>query len=198
MSKTVRFSRDSAPGERADAQARRALRAGQDRFINLWGDMGSVWGIPRTMAEIHALLYIAGEPLNAEEIVARLAISRGSASMSLKALIDWGLVVRTHKRGDRKEYFKAEQDVWQLFRIILRERKRREIDPVLVALYECRDFTGEKAIGEGVADPAVRDHNRRLDEMLKFLSLVDALAERFTNPAGKGLRWAAGLLGKAV
>lgn len=101
--------------------------------------MGSSWGIPRTMAEVHALLYIVGEPLNTDQIMARLSISRGSASMSLKSLHDWGLIARAHRRGDRKEYFRAEQDVWQVFRIITRERKRREIDPVLMALHECRE-----------------------------------------------------------
>lgn len=107
----------------------------------IWGEMGSSWGIPRTMAEVHALLYITNEAMCTDDLMQRLQISRGNASMSLRSLTDWGIVTRVHKRGDRKEYFRAEQDVWQMFRTILRERKRREIDPVLASLYECRDLT---------------------------------------------------------
>jgi len=159
--------------------------------------MGSSWGIPRTMAEVHALLYIVHEPLNTDQIMERLAISRGSASMSLKSLHDWGLICRAHKRGDRKEYFRAEQDVWQVFRIITRERKRREIDPVLMALHDCRDVTGPRAIGLG-NDPDLAIHNERLDRMIDFIELIDSLAEQFVSPAGRGLQTAVGLLGKVV
>ena len=95
------------------------LREPQDRFVSVWGQMGSAWGISRTMAEVHALLFITGEPLCTDEIMDRLEISRGNASMSLRALTDWGVVTRTHKRGDRKEYFRAEQDVWAMFRVIV-------------------------------------------------------------------------------
>src|SRR5690242_11423138 len=93
----------------------------QDEFVAAWGKMGAAWGISRTMAEVHALLYITGRPMNTDEVMERLQISRGNASMSVRALVDWGVVERTHKRGDRKEYFLAEQDVWTMFRAILRE-----------------------------------------------------------------------------
>ena len=168
----------------------------QDRFAASWGEMGTSWGIPRTMAEAHALLYIVGEPLNTDEIMARLGVSRGSASMSLRALLDWGTVNRVHKRGDRKDYFRAEQDIWRMFRTILRERKRREIDPVLMSLYECRDLTSPGALGKNGADsPPVQQHNRRLDQMIQFMEMIDSVAERFISPAGEGLRSAADLLG---
>src|SRR5690606_4668160 len=85
------------------------LTAAQDAFIASWGQMGSTWGISRTMAEIFALLYIIGAPLNTDEVMDRLRISRGNASMSLRALLDWGIVFKVHKRGDRKEYFEAQQ-----------------------------------------------------------------------------------------
>lgn len=176
----------------------KALREGQNRFISIWGEMGSSWGIPRTMAEVHALLYIVHEPLNTDQIMERLAISRGSASMSLKSLHDWGLISRAHKRGDRKEYFRAEHDVWQVFRIITRERKRREIDPVLMALHDCRDVTGPRAVGLGGDDPGLAIHNERLDRMIDFIELIDSLAEQFVSPAGSGLQTAVGLLGKVV
>lgn len=177
-----------------------AIRKGLDRFIAIWGEMGNSWGIPRTMAEVHALLYLAGEPLCTDDIMDRLHISRGSASMSIRSLLDWGVLSRVHKRGDRKEYFQAEQDVWRMFRTILRERKRREIDPVLMALYECRDLTGPDSVGPEAerANSAVREHNDRLDRMLEFMELVDTLADQFISPAGKGLRVAAGLLGKVM
>jgi len=173
-----------------------AIRAGQDRFISIWGEMGSSWGIPRTMAEVHALLYISDEPMCTDEIMDRLRISRGSASTSIRNLLDWGVLNRSHKRGDRKDYFRAEQDVWQMFRIILRERKRREIDPVLMSLYECRDFTSNETIGDTSSNEAVTHHNTRLDAMLRFMELIDTLADEFISPAGHGLRAAAGLLGK--
>lgn len=187
------------PSPRArSARSSRALRQSQNRFISIWGEMGSSWGIPRTMAEVHALLYIVGEPLNTDQIMARLSISRGSASMSLKSLHDWGLIARAHRRGDRKEYFRAEQDVWQVFRIITRERKRREIDPVLMALHECRDLTGPRATAAMRHRSEIEAHNLRLDEMIEFIRLIDSLAEQFVSPSGKGLRLAVGLLGKAV
>lgn len=171
------------------------LHEAQDRFIELWGAMGSSWGIQRSMAEVHALLFIVGEPLNTDEIMERLQISRGGVSMSLRALVEWGVVSRVHKRGERKEYFEAEQDVWQMFRIILRERKRREVDPVLSALSSCRY---EDSDGATSAADAVDAHNRRVDDMMEFIELIDSLSERFMGPGGKGLRFVAGLLGKAV
>jgi len=174
------------------------LRESQNRFVSIWGEMGSSWGIPRTMAEVHALLYIVPEPLNTDQIMERLSISRGSASMSLKSLHDWGLIVRAHKRGDRKEYFRAEQDVWHVFRIITRERKRREIDPVLMALHECRDMTGPRRASRGGTQSEIESHNARLDQMIQFIEMIDSLAEQFVSPSGKGLRQAVGLLGKGV
>jgi len=193
----------SRPGDEPDPGVDRLLREGQDEFVSTWGQMGATWGIPRTMAEIHALLFIVGEPLCTDEIMERLDISRGSASMSLKSLLDWGIVQRTHKRGDRKEYFKAEQDVWQLFRTIIRERKRREIDPALASLHHCRSITDDENLDsarpiEPEQIEAVREHRRRVDEMIAFLELVDSLADKFISPNGKGLRAAAGLLGKVV
>jgi DNA-binding transcriptional regulator GbsR (MarR family) len=166
-----------------------ALREAQDRFVATWGQMGSAWGISRTMAEVHALLYITGEALCTDDVMDRLQISRGSASMSLRALLDWGVIGRTHKRGDRKEYFLAEQDVWTLFRAIVRERMKREVDPLLASLYEIRDMTGGMK-GAGTA------HNERLDELLRFFEVVQMVGQRFISPAGEGLQAAADILSK--
>lgn len=166
-----------------------ALREAQDRFIATWGQMGSEWGISRTMAEVHALLFITGEALCTDDAMERLEISRGSASMSLRALLDWGVISRTHKRGDRKEYFLAEQDVWTLFRAIVRERMKREVDPLLVSLFEIRDMTA------GMKGDA-QDHNKRLDALLRFFDLLQTVGQRFISPSGEGLQAAADILSK--
>jgi DNA-binding transcriptional regulator GbsR (MarR family) len=135
-------------GASARSQGRPALPsliASQDRFIATWGQMGSTWGISRTMAEVHALLYIAAEPLCTDDVMERLEISRGNASMSLRALVDWGIVARAHKRGDRKEYFQAEQDPWTILRAVVAERMKREMHPVLAGLTELRDTSAPPA-----------------------------------------------------
>ena len=175
------------------------LKTARERFVALWGQMASNWGIPRTMAEVHALLLVAGEPMNTDDLMAALRISRGSASMTLKALQEWGVVSRVHIRGDRKEYFHAEQDVWKLFRTILRERKKREIDPMLEALRECRELTARPPVGSARKISAVRavdEHNKRLDSMLEFITMIDAISERLIA-SGKGLQLAAKILAKA-
>jgi DNA-binding transcriptional regulator GbsR (MarR family) len=179
--------------------AAQRINCARERFVALWGQMAANWGIPRTMAEVHALLFIAGEPMNTDDLMAALRISRGSASMTLKALQEWGVVSRTHVRGDRREYFQAEQDVWKLFRTILRERKKREIDPLLEALRECRELTtrvpaaSSRRIG---AMRAIEQHNQRLDSMLEFITMIDAVSERLIA-SGKGLQLAAKILAKA-
>jgi DNA-binding transcriptional regulator GbsR (MarR family) len=174
------------------------LTAAQDRFIAVWGQMAGAWGISRTMAEVHALLYVTGEAMCTDDIMDRLEISRGNASMSLRALLDWGIVERAHRKGDRKEYFRAEQDVWTLFRAIVRERIAREVDPLLASLYEIRDMTATDRARRG--DPEerrrVEAHHRRIDEMLEFVRVLERLGQRFVSPAGRGLQAAATLLAK--
>ena len=159
----------------------------------VWGQMGSAWGISRTMAEVHALLYITGEPLCTDDIMERLQISRGNASMSMRALLDWGIVERVHRRGDRKEYFKAEGEVWVMFRAIVRERMKREVDPLRAQLYEIRDQTGERAGRDQGAD--LLAHNKRLDELLRFFQALEGVSNSFVSPAGRGLQAAAKILG---
>ena len=175
------------------------LKASRERFVALWGQMASNWGIPRSMAEVHALLLVAGQPMNTDELMEALHISRGSASMTLKSLQEWGIVSRAHIRGDRKEYFQAEQDVWKLFRTILRERKKREIDPLIESLRECRELTAKPPVGSARKIGAVRaveEHNRRLDSMLEFITMIDAISERLIA-SGKGLELAAKIIAKA-
>lgn len=159
--------------------------------------MGSHWGVPRTMAEVHALLYIVGEPLNTDAVMGALGISRGSASMTLRRLVAWGILDRVHVRGDRKDYFRAEQDVWKLFRVILRERKKREVDPLLESLRACREMTREVcAAGQRKIDPAVaevRAHNQRLESMIEFVTMIDLISEQLINPAERQQSGASGL-----
>ena len=171
----------------ADAQ----LVAARERFVATWGQMAGAWGISRTMAEIHALLFISAEPMNTDEIMEQLQISRGNASMSVRALADWGIISKTHKKGDRKEYYAADQDVWSMFRAIVRERLKREVEPLVAQLYEIRDLTpSTKAINE------TAEHNKRLEDLLDFFETVDKLGNRFVSPSGKGLQTAATLLSK--
>src|SRR3979409_265377 len=123
------------------------LRTSQDLFIRRWGEMGATWGINRTMAEIHALLYIVGQPCCTDDVMERLNISRGNASMSLRALCDWGIIRRQHRRGERREYFESLTDVWEMFSIIAAERKRREMDPVLETIKQCQRMLDEMSAG---------------------------------------------------
>jgi len=185
----------------APASPQLDLKEAQDRFIAIWGQMAGAWGISRTMAEVHALLFISGEGLNTDEVMERLQISRGNASMSLRALLDWGIVERAHKRGDRKEYFVAEQDVWAMFRAIVRERLKREVDPLVASLYEIKDQTGARsntgARGSNEAERIELEKlDKRLDEMLSFFKTVEGMGTRFVSPTGRGLLAAASLLAK--
>ncbi len=177
------------------------LREAQDRFIAIWGQMAGAWGISRTMAEVHALLFISGDGLNTDEVMERLQISRGNASMSLRALLDWGIIERAHKRGDRKEYFRAEQDVWAMFRAIVRERLKREVDPLVASLYEIKDQTSARSgVGARGSDEterlALEQLDNRLDEMLSFFKTVEGMGTRFVSPTGRGLLAAASLLAR--
>ena len=112
------------------------LQQGKERFIQSWGAFGSSWGINRTMAQVHALLLVSRESLTAEEIMEELQISRGNANMNVRSLIDWGLVYKDLKPGERKEYFKAEKDMGIVVKRIIAERKKKELEPMLRILDE--------------------------------------------------------------
>lgn len=113
------------------------LTPAQQRYILHWGEMGTQWGINRTVAQVHALLFISAEPLNAEEISLILQVARSNVSNSLRELMGWGIVKRVHVLNDRRDHFESLKDVWEMFRIILDERKKREIDPTLAMLEDC-------------------------------------------------------------
>jgi len=164
------------------------LRTVQDLFIRRWGEMGQTWGINRTMAELHALLYIAAQPLCTDEVMERLNISRGNASMSLRALCDWGLIRRVHRRGERREYFESLSDVWEMFSIIAAERKRREIDPVLETIKQCQRMLEPAAIGKSAARSAeIQVTRQRLQGMEEFMSVTNKIFQQFVGNARSGL-----------
>lgn len=115
------------------------LRAARDRFISQWGVISTAWGINRTMAQIHALLLTSPVPVATDEIMESLQISRGNVNTNLRELVGWGLLRVVLRKGERKEYFEAEKEVWKIFCTIVRERQRREIDPALAVLRECTE-----------------------------------------------------------
>ncbi len=119
------------------------LRAARERFISQWGVISAAWGINRTMAQIHALLLVSAEPLATDEIMAALQISRGNVNTNLRELVGWGLLRVVLRKGERREYFEAEKEVWKIFCTIVRERQRREIDPALAVLRECAERTAK-------------------------------------------------------
>ena len=107
------------------------------KFVLHWGEMGARWGINRTVAQVHALIYVSPRAVNAEEIAETLSVARSNVSTSLRELQNWGIIKIVHVLGDRRDHFESMKDVWEMFRIILNERKRREIDPTLIMLREC-------------------------------------------------------------
>lgn len=141
------------------------LSPSEERFILHWGEMGSRWGVNRTVAQIHALLYLSDTPLHAEEISDTLSVARSNTSTSLKELQGWGLVQITHVLGDRRDHFAALQDVWDIFTTITEERRRRELEPTLTVLRQCMLDD----------DPNLKAGPRkRMTEVLQFLELLTA------------------------
>jgi DNA-binding transcriptional regulator GbsR (MarR family) len=135
------------------------------RYIVHWGEMGSRWGMNRSVAQIHALLYLADKPLNADEIGETLGIARSNVSTGLKELVGWELVQITHVLGDRRDFFAAQHDTWEVIRVIIEGRKRRELDPTLAALRECAaQLKGDRETPAGVRE--------RIATQLEFLETV--------------------------
>ncbi|QDV36084.1 GbsR/MarR family transcriptional regulator [Tautonia plasticadhaerens] len=155
---------EESPGPPAEAEIIR-------QFVEHWGMMARSWGINPTMGELFALLYITGSDWTADGLRHRLKVSRGNVSMNLRELIAWGVVHKVHRQGERREYFRAEVDVWTLFRRILTERKRRELDPTLAVL--------DRAVGRIAADPDLSGrYLDRIGSLRRFFALINALAAR--------------------
>jgi len=147
------------------------LAAAKLKFIEAWGKLGSEWGINRTMAQVHALLLISAEALTTEEIMESLSISRGNANMNLRDLIGWGLVEKQHKAGERKEYFFADKDVWNIARQVAKERKKRELEPVLKILTELSQVAGDEK------DPEFKTFKKSVTDINKLANNVDKTLE---------------------
>ncbi len=145
------------------------LKPVSERFILHWGEMGSRWGVNRSVAQIHALLYLAGRPMDAEEISDTLRIARSNVSTSLKELLAWRLVRVVHLRGDRRDHFETSTDVWELFRLIVEGRRQREIDPTMTVLREC--LLHEELAAEA---PGTRE---RIRETLEFIEVLTTWAD---------------------
>lgn len=144
------------------------------KYILHWGEMGTRWGVNRTVAQIHALLFLVNTPQTAEDIAETLNVARSNVSNSLKELQSWGLIRVSHVMGDRRDHFLALQDVWEIFRVIIEERKRREIDPTLSVLREC-------AI-EAEQDAALEAATRaRMNNVLEFMEMLGTTYNDYKN-----------------
>jgi len=152
-----------------------ALKQAKDEFVLHWGAIGSAWGINRTMAQIHALLLITPQPLTTDEIMAELAISRGNAHGNLRDLCGWGLVKKLMRKGERKELFEAEKDIWKMFCIIVRERKRREIEPAITTLKDCsvkaRNLKGSEA----------KAFHQQMSSLCEFVEMANRIMEKVSQ-----------------
>jgi DNA-binding transcriptional regulator GbsR (MarR family) len=145
---------------------KKKLPAAIERFILQWGDMGDEWGVNRSVSQIHGLLYLAEQPMTAEDIADTLGMARSNVSNSLKELLAWNLIRRVPILGDRRDHFEAETDIWEVAARIAARRKEREIDPAIAALRAC--------VSEATDDPAVSPvASKRLKEMLAFTELTD-------------------------
>lgn len=164
----------------------------QEKFVLHWGKMGAQWGINRTVAQIHALLFIAEKPLHAEEIAQTLSVARSNVSTSLWELQGWGIVKTVHVLGDRRDHYESLKDVWELFRVVIEERKRREIDPTLALLREC--------VAEAEKNKGDEHTKKRLTELLGFFEtmggwynqirqLPTASVIKFVKAGDKILKW---------
>ena len=146
------------------------LSEAKQQFILNWGVLGTQWGISRTMAQIHALLLVSPEPMSADDIMRELQISRGNTNMNVRDLMDWGIVEKVLKPGERKEFFTAEKDIWLVAMRIIRERKRREVEPILNVLDQLKDVDADK-----------NDKDAK-----QFISTINDI-QRFANQASKGI-----------
>src|SRR5229473_2445647 len=140
----------------------------QQQFVLHWGEMGTRWGINRTVAQIHALLFLSPAPLHAEDIAETLSVARSNVSNSLRELQGWGIVKLVHVLGDKRDHFESMKDVWEMFRIVMDERKKREFDPTMRMLHDC--------ITEAAKDKATDEYTEeRLRELYKFFETTSAL-----------------------
>lgn len=164
------------------------IKEGKQKFIESWGKMASDWGINRTMAQVHALLLVAAEPMTADQVMSELNISRGNSNMNIRALMDWGLVHKQLRNGERKEYFYAEKDMWVVVRQIIVNRKKRELEPMLKVLDEIAGVENDCPESESFC-AVVRDIRKFSNKANQTLdALVKADATWFGSPLFSLLR----------
>ncbi len=157
------------------------------RFVIHWGEMGTAWGVNRTVAQIHALLFFHGRPLHAEELCETLGVARSNVSNSLKELLNWNLIRTTHVLGDRRDYFETSTDVWELFRTVVRERKEREFDPTVRML---RDLVAQPGFADEAAD--AQDRVRETLQLMQSLGVwADEMLRLTPSTLDKVLRMGA-------
>jgi len=161
------------------------------KFILHWGEMGTRWGINRTVAQVHALLFLSPKPVPADEIATTLSVARSNVSTSLRELQGWGIVRVVHVLGDRRDHFDSIKDVWEIFRIVSEERKRREIDPTLRVLSECVEELKTSPQGDGYT-------RERLESMLEFLTAMTGLFEEILRMPTGALKGVVKLRGKVI
>jgi DNA-binding transcriptional regulator GbsR (MarR family) len=145
------------------------------QFIQTWGKLGSEWGINRTMAQVHAILLISPKAMSAEEIMAELSISRGNANMNIRDLINWNLVHKKLIPGDRKEYFTAEKDIWEVARRIIKERKKREMEPVLKVINQLKTIEGDQQSAE------IKEFSSMINQLDSFVGKMDKSVNLLLN-----------------
>jgi DNA-binding transcriptional regulator GbsR (MarR family) len=162
-----------------------------EKFILHWGEMGTKWGINRTVAQVHALLFLSPKPIPADEIAETLSVARSNVSTSLRELQGWGIVRVVHVLGDRRDHFETLKDVWEIFRIVAEERKRREIDPTQRVLGECV----QELKGGPEADGYTRE---RLESMLEFLTVMSGLFDEVLRMPAGTLKGVGKLRGKVI
>ena len=151
------------------------LKEGKEKFIQAWGAQGPSWGISKTMAQVHALLMLSPQPMNADQVMEELGIARGNAHLSIHSLIDMGLVYKRNLKGERKGYFEAEKDVWEIARHIMEYRRIKELDPMLKVLADVKKVKGSKR------DAEVKEFREVTENIEKFAKKADNMLDRISN-----------------
>lgn len=166
------------------------LDEAKDKFVQAWGSLGSNWGIPKTMAQVHALLLISEKPLSAEDIMAELDISRGNVNLNVRTLIDWGIVDRVTVKGERREFFTAEKDIWKVATQIANQRRKRELEPMMKVLSQV------KGVEDPQADPeSLKAFTSTIENIENFSGKADVLLDKLIKA---DQHWFTGTLLKLV
>ncbi len=180
---------------------RNTQREVEDRFIEVWGDISALWGVNKSVGRVHALLYLSGEPLDIDTVAERLQISHGNASTSIRDLLSWGTIRKIHKPGDRKTFYEAEQDPWTWFHVTIRERRRREVVPVMERLHEAAGFAEGAGKGaRGAEKKQLMETHGKIEKFAEFahefVDLIDIFLAIGHGRMSKVFRTAAKLMPK--